>query len=280
MSTRVILSASHYADYCFPVGIAALLWREVVGYEPLVFLFGNPGDAVDGRMTLARDFMNKAFIDCCYMTRLADWPVHVSAQNSRYHAAALHFADDLWLVPSDADLFPLRRDFYHQHEDYEGRFVFYYANGDHYVNYPTCHIAARTKDWRDIMEIGATGDVMGQMRKNLEAHLRPQLTGLPPSEAGFKVWMNDMWDFSRRIKAKPWHPAECRMIEREGHPPKDRLDRSNWPAKYDVKDYTDAHILRATHEPENWKRTRPIVEALIPQHLERIDRYVEEFRRS
>jgi hypothetical protein len=118
------------------------------------------------------------------------------------------------------------------------------------------------------------------MRKNLDAWFAPRLAGLSQKDADHVIWMSDMHSFMPRIRSKPWHPAECKMIEREGHPPKDRLDRSNWPAQYDVANYTDAHILKATHEPANWDRTRPIIEKLTPQHLARIDNYVEDFRRA
>ena len=266
------------ADYAFPVGIAALLWREVVGYIPFTFLCGSFTDWTFGKPRVAIDFMDELGLDYDRLEVLPEWPVYVTAQHCRYHAAVVDFPDDEWLMLSDADLFPLRRDFYHQHEDYTGRFAFYYSNGDENLRYPTCHIAARTKDWREMMDLREDWNIHEPMRRNLRAWFDATLKGKTPSEADLAVWVSDMWLFAARIKSKPWHPAECKMIERAGHPPKDRLDRSNWPASYNVADYTDAHLLKATHEPANWDRTRPIIEALLPKYLKRIDKYVEDFR--
>ena len=266
------MSASHYADYAFPVGIAALLWREVVGYEPVVFVCGE----WTGKAIVAREFMAEHLIETLDIPAMEEWPVHVTAQNVRYHAASLF--RDQWLMLSDADLFPLRRDFYHQHEDFDGRFCFYFSNGDSGLRYPTCHIVARSEHWCEVMGINEHGNLLGQMRRNIAPWIESVTHGKSPSEAGMAVWVTDMHMFAARIKAMPWYPVHCKMIEREGHPPVDRLDRSNWPANYNVSNYVDAHILRATHEPRNWERTRPILEALIPQHLESIDRYVTAFR--
>ena len=279
MATKVILSSSTHADYAFPVGIAALLWREAVGYQPWTFLCGSADEWKAGKPRVTLDFMRELELFSYRVDVLPEWPAYVTAQNCRYHASALGFADDIWLMLSDADLFPLRRDFYHQHEDYAGRFAFYYSNGDHGDNYPTCHIAARAKDWLDVIGLVPDGNLHGQMRANLRAWFDwMRLEKMAPNEADHCLWMVDMHSFMARIKSKSWHPAECKMIERAGHPPKDRLDRSNWPARYNVADYTDAHLLKATHEPANWDRTRPIIEALLPKYLARIDRYVQDFR--
>lgn len=274
--TKVILASSTHPDYSFPVGIAALLWRDVVGYSPYVFQCAN--DWSLPTVTIPNDFMREMGIEACRIRLLDEWPIHVTAQHCRYHAAAGSFHDDEWLMLSDADLFPLKRDFYHQHEDYAGRFAFYYSNGDNGENYPTCHIAARAKDWRDVMKLDTKDNICGSMRRNLEGYLRPKIAGLSPAEADFRIWVNDMHMFREWIGEKPWHPAECKMIEREGHPPKDRLDRSAWPASYDASKFVDAHILKEPSSAANWPRLRPIVEQLIPQHLARIDRFVEDFR--
>lgn len=273
MSTKVILSSSSFRDYAFPVGIAALLWREVVGYEPFVFLCG------DGVPQVVENFLSDFGIRQQSLPQMEGYPVSVTAQNCRYHASTLTFGSDDWLMLSDADIFPLKRDFYHQHEGSPHRFVFYYSNGDNYANYPTCHIAAQASQWRELMklDVGFPSNLLAQMKLNIDEWLHPRVVGLPPSKAGMETWMVDMWMFMDRIKKEPWHPSECKMIEREGHPPKDRLDRSNWPALYNLKDYTDAHILKAPEQPENWARLRPIVAELLPQHLSRIDKFHEDF---
>jgi hypothetical protein len=274
VATRVILASSAQRDYAFPVGIAALLWREVIGYEPFVFLCGSS----DPDLVRAGKFLDEFGIERLYVPPLPEWPVYVTAQNIRYHASCLDRFGDDWLMLSDADMFPLNRQHFHQHEDYAGRFVFYYANGDHFFNYPTCYMTARATDWREVMGLSRGGDILGQMKCNVEDWLRPRLPGMNAKDAEHCLWMVDMHSFMHRIKSQLWHPKECKLITRAGHPPKDRLDRSAWPDRYDVTQYTDAHILRATHEPRNWERTRPIIEALLPRHIARIDKYAEEFR--
>lgn len=282
-NTTVILSTSTHPDYSFPVVIAALLWKEIVGYRPFIFLCGSSEDWATGRPCKTKRLIEELGIHYERLALMDEWPPHVTAQNCRYYAAALSFNPETWLMLSDADLFPLKRDFYHQHEDYKGRFSLYYSNGDSYDNYPTCHISARVKDWREVMGIlGACndyifGNFLDQMTQNLRNWIYPRIKELPPSKAGMEIWQIDMWNFMDRIKKQPWHPTECKMIEREGHPPKDRLDRSNWPSSYDVGSYTDAHIIKEPYTNKGYAKIRPIVERLIPGYLERIDRFQKDF---
>lgn len=280
MTTHVIIGTSNWRDYSFPAPIAALLWREVVGYEPYLLLVGSDADWERPKRNQAViAFLTEHKIQWRQIPQAEGYEVHVTAQNCRQHSAAMSWIHpDDWVMLSDADLWPLRRDFYHQHEETDHKFVFYYANGDHYQSYPTCHMTARASTWRELMNLEPNDDVTGQMKRNLDAHLKPKMDGKSPSAASWQAWMNDQWMFTEWVKKMPWYPSQCYNIERRGHPPVDRLDRGCWPANtFPISDYVDCHILRPADQPENWPRLMPILESLLPDHVLSIRKFRREF---
>ena len=281
MNTTVVIGCSNWRDYSFPAPIAALLWREVVGYKPLILLVKKDGTdwTSPPRNQVVTDFLVEHGLEFRYVNQVDPYESHVTAQNCRQHVAALNcFADDDWIMLSDADLWPLKRDFYHLHEGRKERFVMYYANGDHYQSYPTCHMTARARDWRSVMCLIRNDDLEGQLKKNLDAYLKPKMDGQAPSQASWKAWMNDQWMFTEWIRKMPWFPLDVFHIERVGHPPVDRLDRSAWPqSPVNLTSYTDSHILRPADQPENWPRMKEIVEQVLPKYADRIEKFRVDF---
>lgn len=278
--TRVIIGTSNWRDYAFCAPLAALLWREVVGHEPYLLLVGTEEDWQKPKRNLAvLEMVRRLKIDHRLIPAADGYETHVTAQNCRQHAAALPFANDDWLMLSDADLFPMKRDFYHQHGGASHRFVLYYANGDHYQSYPTCHMMARASEWRKLYGLKPSGDLTGQMERNLDNYLKPKVQGLAPSEVGWISWMNDQWMFTEWIKKQPWYPDGVLHIERKGHPPVDRLDRGcpqDWN-DLDVGRWTDCHTLRPADQEPYWGKVRKIFEALVPDHVQAIDEYRQAF---
>jgi len=276
MTTRVILSSSSWRDYSFLVPITALLWREVIGYEPFVFAVGDWTRSK--RCIASKEYLERLGVRHVNLTALEGLNESSVAQNCRQHAAALReFQDDEWLMLSDADLWPLWKPFYHQHESSHARMALYYANGDHYQSYPTCHMTARASTWREMMGLQADDDLLGQLRRSYDEWLKPRIEGKGPSDAGWVEWNMDQWRTAEIIKRQSWFSTGTLMIERLGHPPVDRIDRGAWPKEPKVLGMVDAHLPKAPDQPGIWESVRPLLEQLVPDRLAEIDAYRLEY---
>lgn len=286
MSTRVIISASYWRDYSFSMPLGALLWREIVGFEPFLLVVGDWQR--EARTRLCYDFIKANKFDHFCIPEIEPYEVSTVSQNSRQHACVLDaFSDHEWLLLSDADLWPLKETFYHQHEITDKVCALYYSNGDHYqilegfTGYPTCHMTMRAGTWREIMGLKKNNDLHGQLKNTLDTWLKPRMAGKKPSDASWQAWMSDQWYASKRISEAPWHGTDRVLnIERAGHPPTDRLDRGNWSSAPDLGPYTDTHVPKAPDQLPQWQGCRHILSQLMPHHMNMIDEFRDAHVRS
>jgi len=297
MTKRAIIGSTLDHDYSFLSVIAALCWRERIGYEPSLFLVGTEEDWRSHRygsvvLKAADDrSIHKVFVD-----RIQGVEDKTVAQCCRQYAACHDFADSDYLMPSDADLLPIRKEFYHQHDPEKHPIALFYANayiGEEETHWPSCHTPMLAGTWREVMglEIGRMSECM---RRNFEEY------GLPdkmkaweaecaaakaanrPADSKFfwPVWFTDELVVSKKIKQSQYYPSRVLKIVRDGHPPKDRLDRSSWPFFCDVNRYADSHSLRPGWSAPNWPRLAPFLKKLLPAHATWLDWYRVEFREA
>jgi hypothetical protein len=289
--TIVSLSADATRDYAFPVPLTALLWRDKIGFNPVTFLVG---DWSSERSKCIKRAFDHHGLTTHFVGTSDKYQTSTLAQNIREHAAAIFPKDDdTWLLPGDADLWPLKQNFYHQHLGTSHKVVVYYSNGDHFTtkeavreviskgstNYqtlPTCHVTMRVKTWHELYKYNTQNPLEAAV-ETLDRWLQPKIQGKTPSEAGWESWMSDQRILTENVCFADWFPQQAKLIERRGHPPVDRLDRghpSDWNGQ-NISRWTDAHLLR---EPEiNWQKIRPLVAHHLPQHLEWADNYQSEY---
>lgn len=268
-TSRAVIGCSERRDYSFPIPITALLWRRI-GIEPIVFLNETEADWMTPpkRKQSTINALKHFGIDTRYVGHIDGYQENTIAQSVRQHACVLDFDPDWWLIPSDADLWPIDRRFYESHGT-DGTVVLYYANGDHGTSFPTCHTAMQVKTWREVMGLQRTDDLAGAMDATFKAKL--------PTD-GFRVWMFDQQNASDMIRRWPHYETKVIHINREGHPPKDRIDRCNWPVGVSINGMVDAHILRPADQPEFWGRIRMLLEQLLTaDQVAWVDGYREEF---
>lgn len=296
MTTHVIGGSSNWRDYAGAVPLASLLWRHVVGYECFWYLIGTEEDwTKPARNKVVTDALDAWGIGYQRVEPLDYYEAGTQAQNIRHHAACdpRWNADD-WLMMTDADLFPMKRDFYHQHEGSSARVVSYYSNGNNFISkenllqiaerrgeyqdLPTCHQTMRVSTYRDLY--GNEGMTpRDSMKRTLDAWLLPRQEGKDPSGASWQAWMSDQRCATEKLCRADWFPQEALLIPREGQPPVDRLDRAHpndWD-NLDVNRWTDCHTIRPIDQSPNWERVRPIFANLLPQHIAAIDKYREAF---
>lgn len=296
--TIVAVSATIESDYSFLLPFSCLLWREFVGFEPRVFLAGTDWSSHHATMcisALAYFKITPTVVD------VAGYRPGTIAKHIRQHAACdPKISGDTWIMPTDADLWPLKHDFYHQHESAgaETKAVLYNAFGDRWrsrdetlalflkgVRFPTipmCHTVMRAKEWRRAWNL-TEGDFRGSLAWTFKEHGVADASQVPAGEtqAGWDWWVNsDQRVLTYRLCLQDWFPEDAsepgavRFIAREGGPPRDRMDRAFpavWPRSTQTaasiqSRWTDAHLHKMPEAPNHWQTLLPLVDALLPHH--------------
>jgi hypothetical protein len=301
--TIVAIGCSTDRDYNFLAPLTALLWRERIGHEPLLLFVGSEDEwKADRRLSVCLNAVVEQGFTHVFMGRLDGHPDHTLAQNCRQHAAALaRVADETWIMPGDADLWPLRRGFYHRHPDTGFKAVLYYANGDHFQGkettldrtarglgcqtLPTCHVAMRAADWRAIYDL-TEDDIVGSVKRTLAAWFAMRAAG---QDANMVRWMSDQQIMTEALCQQRWFPSGplppgngaivagmVLVVNRRGHPPVDRIDRSmleTWAQPIEIDRWTDAHLHKAPDSDAHWADELAILRATLPDRAAWADAY-------
>lgn len=269
----VAIGCSPQQPYDFLLPFTVRLWKQRIGMEVILLLSGDPKTWMT-RPVL--DHLDES--DYLFVGDIPGVDAGTVAQSARQHVAALEWLqDDDYLISSDADLWPIQRDFYWKYDD--SPMTFWYANAYKYENHCTCHMGATTKTWRDLMGIEA-GDLATQLAATFERRLKPKQAGLNPSEASWQAWNFDEWNTSAVLREQVWYPDDCLMIERTGQPPIDRIDRHAWPENVSIEGMVDAHLLRPAHDEANWPKVRELFGLLLPEELGWADAYREQYEHA
>ena len=301
MTTVVAIGSSTARDYSFLLPFTCLFWREVAGHVPLALLIGDEEEWRSGKARVPHQALVDLGVDFRVVPRVGDYHDSTLAQNVRQHAAALSWIpDDTWIMMSDADLWPLRRDYYHQHVDRSGiRAACYGANGDHFLgkqdvlrkvasgedfqSIPTCHIAMRAREWRALYD-PVPDDLGASIVKTLGAWLPPAISRDPkPDREDWHAWMSDQRIVTHKLCQQDWFPGDAALFHRRGVPPVDRLDRNHlgdWVDTFDATRWVDAHLLRAPDEDGQWEYLLPIVDHLLPEYAGWAREYRAEYARA
>lgn len=299
--TVIALGCSTDRDYNFLLPLTALLWREHIGHHPLALLVGDEFEWFSNpRTRVALDALDRFQISRKWLGHLPGYPDHTLAQNCRQHAAAVEtIFPSSWVMPADADLWPLRKEFYQAHVNAapDTKAVIYYSNGDHFQGkkitleraakglpcqtIPTCHVAMRAETWRQVYGISATtphyqvipnGDVTAAVKHTLDTWFAKRQTS-ETHDANMVRWMSDQQIMTEKLCEQEWFP--------EGVPPDDRFANSAVYGKngvyfvprrghppVDRLDRSHPQAWRAPFNPNQWTDAHVHKAPDSPEHWE------------
>jgi hypothetical protein len=291
--TLVAIGCTTDSDYSSLLPLTCLLWREVVGFQPLALLVGDAAKwQANSKAKVALDALDELNIARLFVTPQGDFTEVTMSQCCRLRAAALDFiGDDDWIIPGDADLWPLRKEFYQRHEGTNYKLVSYYWNGDHFLTkqvfrerieqkrraqtIPMCHAAMRAKTWREFF-VPDVKDVSLATHRSLTSWF----ASYPRND--LNTWMADQDILTDGLCRQKWFPngrpnedggtyacGDVLFVGRKGHPPVDRLDRENFPkctlvVPVDSR-LVDAHLPRSPLS-EHWPVISVLFGMFAPRH--------------
>ncbi len=294
--TWVAISADTTRDYAFLIPLAALFWKELIGFEPICQLVGDW--CTDKRAAISREAIVELGVRVQHIGRVDGYLSSTIAENVREHAAAdPALGDDDWFLPSDADLWPLKADYYRTHLNYpQGPWaVLLNGYGDGFEGkesflekatrlirgqtIPTCHVVMKVRTWRTLYGLTAGDDIATATKRTMDWWIIPRVAGKSKMDAGFIAWMSDQDVLTYKLASQDWFPEGVVWVPRRGSPPVDRLCRSV-PEVWGNKDYvrfTDVHCWKAPDSDDHWAMLRDIIACFLPRRLAWADDYRTRF---
>jgi hypothetical protein len=255
---RIIISSDLNEQYFFFIPIDVALW-QAMGYHPTIFLVGSY-DEWNGspRAKLSMNESTKLGASLYFIHGVQGYGTHTVAQCARLYGGTLDVSDDAYLMTSDADMFPLQKDWFNK-QNFD-RIALFYSNAYGHERYPICYIGATASKWRSVMGYKVE-PVAALIQERLDQNLTRRAS---PDTA----WNHDEEYFGKKLKASAFYPNECNFIDRHGQPPSDRIDRCCWPKNMTVNGMVDAHLPRPGHIDENWQRIHPLIKHVTPSYAE------------
>ena len=229
--------------------LTAFLWRNIVHFEVFVYFVGDippfvvqktveTGARVRMISAIPQEFSSKSL-----------------AQNIRIFAAQEScFANDTYLLTTDADMWPLSRSYFHQEQDWTKELHLFNAFGMSWneTEYPMCYIGASVSAWREILGEQDFLDSTGIRDQLFVSNLIKRWSGYP-----YKV----------QKMARPLDPRFEGFHMRYT----DRISKSDWR---DLRPGdVDAHLPR-DGTASNWKRVRKLL-IQLDQHSPWVRCYID-----
>ncbi len=279
MMKVVAIGSNEVLDYAFSLPLAMMMWHPI-GYHPVAVLtedeeYWHNTPLRAHVVRAAKRFGRVVYVgavpgvDSASVSQLARLFMHCTGLWNATTGGP-NATDDTLVIPSDADLWPLETSFYHQHDPEKHAVGLYYPNGtgeEHH--FAMCHIS---------MSLTTSAEVLGGKGETLnEAVRRVFATERQPEEyEGLPAWMFDQKWVSRRIVASRFYPDNTIKINRDGLPPKDRIDREKWPASPNISGMTDAHLPRVPYHT-HWESLLSIIHQRRPCEVEWAKQYRQQF---
>ena len=285
MNTFAVISSSRNHSYDAFLPMTALMWRRVVGFEPLVLLTDTAAEWGGTKVgTVVLSTLLDLKVNVHFIGHIEGYLEAQASQSSRQHAAALIMNEDDVLITADQDMWPLNHDWFRRHDPAKYAVTLWYANAYGPVVHPssppyhcTPYVGATAKVWREVMGLRQTGEIASQLQDNFDRTLGR-------SHDSWMAWWHDELFFGSRLKAWHGYPSQCQFIEREGQPPRDRIDRSGWPNSYSkefLAGIVDAHCIRPPLVAPNWQPLRDLLMHYLPEEdMKFIAEFVKAYRKA
>jgi len=270
----VVLSASREPpQYLFYLPFTVLLWKRIVGYDPLVLItFEKEHMEPVTQLVIGEVVKQQGNVTLVHVDKIPCQTVSTIAQASRLYSSFLPgFGPHDRIMMGDADLFPLKREPWVQSDNERPCFI---AN-DAYRNLglpreqmqiPFVGIMMNVSVWRFVLGGpyrrttflgGEFEEILADELTKGEDYYGPQLW--PTVDRVFdQLWV------ARWLQETGFYPSKCESRVR--NTADDRLDRINW--NFDLEKlarggYADAHLFKDGHTGESWQRTLELLDGVF-----------------
>ena len=269
MTSYAVISSDLDPRYSWYLPLTCLAWRDVCGCVPLVLLVGDQEEWQRDRVGgLALAHAQRVGAKVFFVSRQDGYRTATVAQVSRlfaWEARGLDYRDDDLLLTTDVDMWPLSREWFAPVPPPDGM-VLFYSNGCGDDTFPICYLRANFATWQAVM-----GPQHGGIAEGVRRLLGLDVGHNPDYWA---EWYCDQRAFASRLRAWDGYPDRCFRLDRDGHPPLDRIWYGNWPEPM-PPGMVDAHLCSSSGRPP-WEKLRELLVYAGVRDLEAADGYVKE----
>ena len=280
MKKWVVLSCTPDSAYDFFLPIVVRLWRNRIGYEPVVVLVGTEEeDWSSGHSKVVYDEIRRnERIE--FLSGIPDFPSSLVSLALRYNVSAFDFDKDDILMIGDVDLFPVDRDFFHRYDSSKSPIGHHYEevhNGRYGQRYQAFGLSMPVRSWREV--VGVTiGDLRGSTERFLkESGVRDLLEAWKTDHQDTTYWNADETYVTARINNSRFSNDVAKFPSSIGGKIPCRV---KLPDKPNASDYVDVHCSRPGWTKENWPDIRHLLAQMIPEDLRWVDQYVDVYRKN
>lgn len=271
----VLFSSDDNPDYYFLLPIAILAWRKIQ-YNPIINLVW------DVRSILNSGIRYLVLDTCCKFggtvyiidsgiikndNRFDGYNLSMLSQISRFCSSSLFYSLQDYFLTSDADMIPVKKEWFHQQNKNKLIHLFY-ANGYHHTRYPICYIGMNINEWENLFDLTGMDiySALVQLVKELQPNSRQdvqwgydEILFYDKVSSYFSNYKDNCHMINRRIYLNPTFFGSKK--DKQGIPrmlPYGRLDRSNWDLNSDKiircpEGLIDIHCMRKPYTEENWR---------------------------
>ena len=263
---KVILSCTMNDTYLFFLPIVSLVWQRKMGFCPLIFLVGTAEEWLgQPRYRYALEEASKMGAAIHFVPSDREfYEDKTISQCVRLYAFLLSeseggFSANTYMLLSDADMLLLNRGWINTRASQVDLF---FANAYGGEKYPLNYVGMTVEVWKKVMCL-PHGDLVKELMVELKNGLGRVAHQYKQTESSTKAWYYDENLFTARIRAWEGHPGQCHMVNREGCPPNDRIDRANWNFTGSIEGKVDAHLVRPGYENDNWQKIHPVLHCIL-----------------
>ncbi len=218
---RVILGCDDNPMYLEFWPVVAKTWTEIVGVRPTLALIASKDVVIDETLG-----------DVIRFEPIPGIPTSFQAQVIRL-LLPTYFEDEVCII-SDMDMIPCQKNYFVDAVAFAplNSFVVYKDGAfesDEYKEYPMCYNVALGKTFKEIFNLGSTGEIESKIKKWYALGLG---------------WTSDQQILYTALNA--WEDKVSRLIKL-GHPVMGRIDRASWSYNFSAAKshkYVDSHMLR------------------------------------
>jgi hypothetical protein len=260
-------------DYNFLAPLTALMWTRVTGVRPVYMVFTYR--PIDPLMQLILDYSEQAGAQIEYVRKPLDagYTRGCVVMTARYLIGAWSLPEDMYIMLSDVDMWPLNREFFHSQDPAKAVHILYanpYGEPLTAPRYASCYVGMNVSLWREVMQTHE-GDMMEQLRSLLDRELTPAATEI-------NQWAFDQNIFAKMVRQWRGYPDQVQFVNRDTG--RDRIDRSRWHFDGNLNGVVESHILRPGFTAANWSELRRLAAAVLPESdMAWVDKYKEEYCR-
>lgn len=266
-----IATDQHPVYECF-APLTAAVWRERIGFTPLVTLVGYEEEwLARPRSRFVMDELRTMDIRPIFVRVPEGYRSANVAQIARMYAP-LELNPEQVAITADIDMWPIDRDWFCRHLPNPSTVTTYYANFP--SRFPMCYVAANSDTWFAMHGLDRRnhwGEVESATTAHMLQHLSPETS--PPD-----AWQHDEEYLTARIHSLG--PSRLNSVIRpSGDPFPDRIDRIVWPHEIALGGKKDAHLLRPAFSPSNWRQLRQLLGKLCPNLVSWADAYIDRYNK-